>query len=56
MSHSAGYKENLSDVADVLERYSKVFERLDKITTDEDMKIIYGSLRTMNYYLSRSYT
>lgn len=55
MSHSAEYRKNLSDVADVLERYSKVFERLDNITTDEDMKIIYGSLRTMNYYLGRSY-
>jgi len=55
MSHSTKYRENLSDVADVIERYSKVFERLDKITTDEDMKIIYGSLRVMNYFLGRSY-
>jgi len=55
MSHSTKYRENLSDVADVIERYSKVFERLDKITTDEDMKIIYGSLRVMNYFLGKSY-
>lgn len=55
MSHSTAYRENLSDVADVIERYSKVFERLDKITTDEDMKIIYGSLRVMNYFLGKSY-
>ncbi|MDE1845222.1 MAG: hypothetical protein KGI10_07840 [Thaumarchaeota archaeon] len=55
MSHSAEYKENLSDIANILEEYSKMFERLDNITTDEDMKIIYGSLRTMNYYLGRSY-
>lgn len=55
MSHSAEYKENLSDVADVLERHSKTLERIDNITTDDDLKIIYGSLRVMNYFLGRSY-
>ena len=55
MSHSEEYKKNLTAIADVLERYSKVLERLVNVTTDEDMKIIYETLRTLNYYLGRSY-
>jgi len=55
MSHSIEYKENLSRVTEILERYSKAFEDLDNITTDEDMKMIYNSLRVLNYYLGRSY-
>ncbi|CUR51098.1 protein of unknown function [Nitrosotalea devaniterrae] len=55
MSHSVEYKENLMDVADVLERYSQTLERLVKVTTDEDMKVIYETLRTMSDFLGRSY-
>ena len=55
MSHSSEYRENLLDVVDVIEKNSKVLERFDKITTDEDLKIICGSLRVMNYFLGRSY-
>ncbi len=55
MSHSVEYKENLMDVADVLERYSQALERLVKVTTDEDMKVIYETLRTMSDFLGRSY-
>ncbi|MGI0018539.1 MAG: hypothetical protein ACREA1_07505 [Nitrosotalea sp.] len=43
------------DVADILERYSQVFERLVKITTDEDLKIIYETLRAMSNFLGKSY-
>jgi len=55
MSHSEEYKKNLSDIADVLERLSKVFERLAKVTPDEELKALYSSLHTMNYFLGRSY-
>jgi len=55
MSHSVEYKENLMDVADVLERYSQALERLVKVTTDEDLKIIYETLRTVSDFLGRSY-
>lgn len=55
MSHSTEYRENLLDVVDVIEKNNKVLERFDKITTDEDLKIICGSLRVMNYFLGRSY-
>lgn len=55
MSHSARYKNNLSDVADVLERYSRVFERLANVTPDEELKMIYQTLHTMNNFLGRSY-
>src|ERR1051326_2337249 len=55
MSHSTEYQQNLSRVADIMERYSKLFEDLDNITTDDDMKMIYNSLHVLNYYLGRSY-
>lgn len=55
MSHSAEYKKNLTAIAEVLESYSKVLERLANVTKDEDMKIVYETLRTLNYYLGRSY-
>jgi len=55
MSHSTEYQKNLSRVADIMERYSKLFEDLDNITTDDDMKMIYNSLHVLNYYLGRSY-
>jgi hypothetical protein len=55
MSHSTEYQQNLSRVADIMERYSKLFEDLDNITTDNDMKMIYNSLHVLNYYLGRSY-
>jgi hypothetical protein len=55
MSHSTEYQKNLSRVADIMERYSKLFEDLDNITTDNDMKMIYNSLHVLNYYLGRSY-
>ena len=55
MSHSEEYKKNLSDIAGVLERYSKVFERLANVTPDEELKAVYSSLQTMNYFLGRSY-
>lgn len=48
MSHSAEYKKNLTAIAEVLESYSKVLERLANVTKDEDMKIIYETLRTLN--------
>lgn len=43
------------DVAAALERSSKIFDNFERVTTDEDLKIIYSSLRTLNYFLSRSY-
>jgi hypothetical protein len=55
MSHSAEYKKNLTGIAEVLERYSKVLECLANVTKDKDMKIVYETLRTLNYYLGRSY-
>ena len=55
MSHSAEYKENLMDVADVLERYRQLFDRLIKITKDEDLKITYMALQSLSDFLGRSY-
>lgn len=55
MSHSAEYKENLMDVADILERYSQAFEHLVKVTTDKDLEIIYATLHTLSNFLGKSY-
>ena len=44
MSHSEEYKKNLTDIADVLERYSKAFERLASVTPDEELKTIYRNI------------
>lgn len=55
MSHSEEYKKNLSRVSDLLENYGNAFERLANVTSDEELKAIYSSLHTLNYYLGRSY-
>jgi hypothetical protein len=54
MSHSAQLKKDLTRVADILEKRSKLFERLVKITEDEELEMIYSTLATLSYFVGRS--
>lgn len=54
MSHSAQLKKDLTRVSDILEKRSKLFERLVKVTEDEELEVIYSTLATLSYFLGRS--
>lgn len=54
MSHSAQLKKDLTRVSDILEKRSKLFERLVKVTEDEELEVIYSTLAILSYFLGRS--
>jgi hypothetical protein len=54
MSHSEQLKKDLNRIADILEKRSKLFERMVKVTEDEELEVIYLTLATLCYFLGRS--
>lgn len=55
MSHSTELRKELSKIIEILEKKSKLFDRLAKVTKDEELQVIYSTLSGLNYFLGRSY-